>query len=105
MAPSAIPAQSEALNEHVTYIQNNKDRMRYVELRRRGLPVGSGSTESGCNTLLNLRVKRNAEHWSVEGLQGVLTLRGIHRSERFDPFWKNFARGYRSKVMKLASAV
>ena len=97
--------KSEALNEHVTYIRNNKDRMRYVELRRRGLPVGSGSTESGCNTLLNLRVKRNAEHWSVEGLQGVLTLRGIHRSERFDPFWKNFARGYRSKVMKLASAV
>ena len=51
-----------------------------------------------------LRVKRNAEHWSEEGLQGVLTFRGIHRSERFDTFWKYFVRRYHSTVIKLATA-
>ena len=95
---------SADLWEHLVYLRNNKDRMRYVELRKRGLPIGSGATESGCNTLLNLRVKRNAEHWSEEGLQGVLVLRGIHRSERFDPFWKYFTRRYHSKVTKLSIA-
>lgn len=95
---------SEDLWEHLVYLRNNKDRMRYVELRKRGLPVGSGATESGCNTLLNLRVKRNAEHWSEEGLRGVLVLRGIHRSERFDSFWKYFTRRYHSKVIKLSIA-
>ena len=95
---------SKDLWEHLVYLRNNKDRMRYVELRASGLPVGSGATESGCNTLLNLRVKRNAEHWSEEGLQGVLTFRGIHRSERFDTFWKYFVRRYHSTVIKLATA-
>ena len=72
--------------------------MRGDALRAAGLPIGSGTTESGCNTLLNLRVKRNAEHWSVDGLQGVLTLRGIHESLRFEPFWKYFSRRYQNKV-------
>lgn len=97
-------AGRDALHEHLVYLSNNKDRMRYVSLRAAGLPIGSGTTESGCNTLLNLRVKRNAEHWSVEGLQGVLTLRGIHESLRFEAFWKYFARRYRSKVEARALA-
>ncbi|MEZ4394212.1 MAG: hypothetical protein R3A48_24330 [Polyangiales bacterium] len=60
--------------------------MRYVKLRERGLPIGSGTTENGCNTMLNRRMKRNAEHWSLEGLRGVLTLRGIHQSQRLEAF-------------------
>ena len=94
----------QALHEHRVYLSNNKDRMRYVTLRAQGLPIGSGTTESGCNTLLNLRVKRNAEHWSVEGLQGVLTLRGIHESQRFEGFWKYLARRYRDEVSHYAMA-
>lgn len=102
--PELNRAGREALEEHVVFLANNKDRMRYVELRAAGLPIGSGTTESGCNTMLNLRVKRNAEHWSVEGLRGVLTLRGIHESLRFEPFWKYFARRYRTKVEAYALA-
>ena len=73
-------------------------------MRSLGLPIGSGTTESGCNTLLNLRVKRNAEHWSVDGLQGVLTLRGVHESQRFEGFWKYFAHRYKSEVEPVAMA-
>lgn len=94
----------DALHEHRVYLANNKDRMRYVELRAEGLPIGSGTTESGCNTMLNLRVKRNAEHWSIEGMQGVLTLRGIHESERFEPFWKYLTRRYQCDVKNYAMA-
>ena len=97
-------AGRDALHEHQVYLSNNKDRMRYVMLRAHGLPIGSGTTESGCNTMLNLRVKRNAEHWSVEGLQGVLTLRGIHESLRFEAFWRYFARRYRNNVEAQALA-
>lgn len=97
-------AGREALREHQVYLANNKDRMRYAALRAAGLPIGSGTTESACNTLLNLRVKRNAEHWSVEGLQGVLTLRGIHESRRFEAFWKYFSRRYQTRVVDCAMA-
>lgn len=88
----------DALHEHRVYLANNKDRMRYIALRAEGLPIGSGTTESGCNTMLNLRVKRNAEHWSVDGLQGVLTLRGTHESLRFELFWKYLSRRYQNNV-------
>lgn len=96
--PRLDAAGADALHEHRVYLSNHKDRMRYVALHAAGLPVGSGPTESGCNTVLNLRVKRNAEHWSVEGLRGVLTLRGIHESLRFEAFWHYFARRYHDKV-------
>ena len=33
------------LQGNATFIQNNKDRMRYVSLRKASLPVGSGVTE------------------------------------------------------------
>ena len=98
------PAGRDALREHVVYLANNKDRMRYAGMRELNLPIGSGTNESGCNTLLNLRVKRNAEHWSIEGLQGVLTLRGIHESLRFDGFWKHSARRYTREVKPVAMA-
>ena len=93
----------DALHEHRVYLVNNKDRMKYIALRAAGLPIGSGTTESGCNTMLNLRVKRNAEHWSVDGLQGVLTLRGIHESLRFELFWKYFSRQNNVEVYALAA--
>lgn len=94
----------EDLSEHVTYLRNNKDRMRYRDLAQAGLPVGSGAVESACNTVLNLRTKRNAEHWSNQGLRGVLTLRGIHQSKRFDAFWMHLSKQYQSNVMPSARA-
>jgi hypothetical protein len=95
---------ADALQEHLTYLDNNKDRMRYTTLRAHGLPIGSGATESACNTLRNLRAKRNAEHWSEAGLEGVLTLRGIHQSDRFDPFWQRLANAYVKDVTPVRRA-
>jgi len=97
-------ATGEALDDHMKFIHNNKDRMRYALLKSRGLPVGSGTTESACNTLLNLRVKRNAEHWSEPGLNGVLTVRAVHQSERFDSFWRVLAHDYTDHVMRTSRA-
>lgn len=97
-------ADKEALAEHTTYLRLNKDRMRYATLRAHGLPIGSGATESACNTLLNLRVKRNAEHWSEPGIQGVLTLRGVHQSGRFESFWPLLAHDYIDHVTPILRA-
>ena len=100
-----LPVQeAAAVYEHIVYLRNNKDRMRYVVLANARLPVGSGSVESSCNTLLNLRTKRNAEHWSNSGLRGVLTLRGVHRSSRFETFWPHLAKRYRARVVAIEKA-
>lgn len=82
----------EDLDEHVTYFANNKDRMRYATLRERGLPVGSGATEGACKSLVMVRAKGCGQRWHPEGLDAVLTLRGLDMSERLAPVFDLFAR-------------
>ena len=81
-----------ALDEHVTYLHNNKHRMRYATLRSTGLPVGSGPTEGACKSLVMVRAKGCGQRWHVEGLDAVLTLRGLDMSERLPAVFDLFAR-------------
>jgi hypothetical protein len=98
------PAQQARLDEHLVYIANNKDRMRYSRLRSVGLPIGSGVTESAAKNVINMRAKRSGQRWSVEGLQGVLTLRAQLKSDRLPAFWKVLSRRYVANVNNVAHA-
>ena len=88
----------EALWDHLRFIRNNKDRMRYVTLRRAGLPVGSGVTESTCKTVIGQRAKGAGQRWREVGLRGVVTLRALHQSDRLPRFWSHLATGYTANV-------
>ena len=68
----------ELLLDNLTFIENNGDRMRYVDLREAGLPIGSGATEGACKSLVSCRAKRSGQRWHGEGVAAVLTLRAIH---------------------------
>jgi hypothetical protein len=89
---------AEKLWEHLVYIRNNKDRMRYVTLRANGLPVGSGATEGACKSVIGIRTKRASEHWKDDGLASVLTLRAMHLSERLPAFWQCFRARYTKTI-------
>lgn len=84
--------------EHMVYIANNKDRMRYVSLAVAGLPCGSGVTESAAKTVVNRRAKNSGQRWSVDGLRNVLTLRATLQSDRLPSFWTYFSRRYTAAV-------
>jgi hypothetical protein len=88
----------EVLWDHLRFIRNNKDRMRYVTLRRAGLPVGSGVTESTCKTVIGHRAKGAGQRWREAGLRGVVTLRALHQSDRLPRFWSHLAAGYTASV-------
>ncbi len=92
----------EKLWEHLVYIRNNKDRMRYVSLRDKGLPVGSGATEGACKSVIGMRTKRASEHWKEDGLGSVLTLRAMHLSDRLPAFWQRFRARY-TKTVEVAA--
>src|SRR5690606_20517998 len=64
----------DQLSEHLGYVTNNKDRMRYVRLRNAGLPVGSGVTESAARTVIGQRAKGSGQRWRERGLRNALTL-------------------------------
>jgi hypothetical protein len=93
----------EDLEAELTYLRNNKDRMRYVTLRLAGLPVGSGVTESAAKTVIGLRSKRGGQQWG-DNLRGVLALRGIVKSERFAAFWMHYARRHAANVNDVGAA-
>ena len=90
--------KQEQLWEHIRYLQNNKDRMRYVTLECAGLPIGSGVTESAAKTVIGRRAKNAGQRWAEHGLRGVLTLRALHQSQRLPPFWGRFSRRYVKNV-------
>ena len=88
----------KTLSDHLRFIRNNKDRMRYVTLRRVGLPIGSGVTESTAKTVINQRANGAGQRWRESGLRGVVTLRAIHQSDRLPQFWSHLAPRYAAHV-------
>ena len=96
--------QRKKLDEHITYIKNNSDRMRYRTLRDQGMPIGSGITESTCKTVVNMRAKGAGQRWSIPGLRGALNLRALNASDRFDAFWAYFVKTHIANVNNCAHA-
>jgi hypothetical protein len=76
--------------EALTYLQNNKDRMRYDEYRKAGLPITSSHMESTVK-MFNRRVKGTEKFWSEEGAEAVLQLRADNLSENepLKTYWEN----------------
>lgn len=95
-------ATASKLWEELVYIRNNKDRMRYATLHRRGLPVGSGVTEGACKSVIARRAKGCGQRWHEDGLGAALTLRAIHRSDRLPRFWKSLSRRYIARIEAVA---
>jgi hypothetical protein len=54
---------AEAIEPHLTYLENNASRMRYVHLIERGLPVGSGVTEGACKSTIKMRTNGCGQRW------------------------------------------
>ena len=65
------------------YLQSNRDRMDYKTYRERGLLIGSGAIESAHRTVMQRRLKRAGQRWSINGAQRVLTLRVCAMSNRW----------------------
>jgi hypothetical protein len=90
--------KAEELWEHLVYLKNNKDRMRYVTLRATGMPCGSGVTESAAKTVIGERANCSGQRWGESGLRAALTVRAVLLSNRFPAFWRHLARRYTARV-------
>ena len=85
--PESSPRQRVA--EALSYLQNQKERMRYATYRQQGLPITSSHIESTIKQV-NQRVKGSEKFWSESGAEAILQLRADTLSET-DPlasFWQ-----------------
>ena len=70
------------------YFEGNRTRMRYDEFRAEGYPIGSGTVESGINTVVHHRMKRPGRGWERSNGQAMLAGLSELHSGRFDQAWK-----------------
>lgn len=62
------------------YLQNNKDKMKYDEYRKKGLPLVSSLVESMVKQI-SRRVKGTEKFWTNEGAEAILQLRADYLSD------------------------
>jgi hypothetical protein len=86
----AAAARRQAVDETLTYVMNNRERMDYAEYCRLGLPVSSAPVESTIEQI-NRRVKGSEKFWLEGGAEAILQLRAAQLSQ--DDRWnRNWSR-------------
>jgi hypothetical protein len=87
------PSKRTALQELLTYLENNQHHMDYPRYRALGLPVGSGQVEAQCKTLVGARCKQaGMRNWTYQGAEAVLRLRAARQDGTFHELWNRRLR-------------
>jgi hypothetical protein len=73
----------KVVREAVIYLFHNRLRMDYAAYRQAGFPIGSGTIESACKTVVQARMKLAGMRWSRAGATAMLTLRSLSLSSRW----------------------
>lgn len=71
------------VRQAIGYFFHNRHRMHYAAYRQAGLPIGSGTIESACKTVVQQRMKQAGMRWSRPGAQAMLALRCLLLSDRW----------------------
>jgi hypothetical protein len=86
----SLARRNAQIDSEIKYLQRNKKRMDYCNLRKKNLPIGSGVIEAACKNLIGARMKKSGMRWTIDGGQPVLTLRALILSNRWERFWNFF---------------
>jgi hypothetical protein len=80
---------NKEVNQYIGYLDKNKERMKYAEIRHQKLVLGSGIVESGVRRVINLRFKNASSFWKPDNVEGLYFLRGILLSFRWNILMHN----------------
>jgi hypothetical protein len=69
------------------YFEHNAHRMSYAHFRKLGMFTGSGVVEAGCKAIVAQRCKLSGMRWTLAGAYGILTLRCLDASDRWEETW------------------
>jgi hypothetical protein len=87
------------LDKAISYFGNHQERMDYHLYRAMDLPIGSGVTEAACKSIVKERLCGSGMKWSLGGMEGVLNLRTLIKSEgRWESFWEKAMRHGFTKI-------
>lgn len=78
------------LAQFATYFERHQRRMQYLEFRENGLPIGSGTVESGVKQYKQ-RLCGTGMRWNNDNAQHMLVIRSASLSNQFDTLWQKVA--------------
>lgn len=67
----------------IIYLENNEHRMKYKTFKGKGLLIGSGAIESAHRNVIQSRMKRSGQRWTIKGGQQVLNIRTAKLSNKW----------------------
>ena len=71
------------------YFESRQSKMDYAYFRLAGFPIGSGTVESGVNTVVHHRMKRQGRGWKRKNAQAMLAALSEFHSGRFQIAWQS----------------
>jgi hypothetical protein len=77
----------QTLEDLLTYLGPNRDRMWYGDRLESGEPIGSGMIEGGCKNTIAARLKLNNARWRIRRAERIGTLRCVDASNQWANFW------------------
>lgn len=84
--------RAAAIQVEIAYLEKRRALMRYDELRRKKLPIGSGAVESTIRRVVNLRVKGPGMFWKAEHAEAVIYLRAQALTDRWEEMLERVRR-------------
>jgi hypothetical protein len=76
--------KADGLQTALGYFEHNAHRMRYAHFKSLGMFTGSGAVEAGCKSIAGQRLKLSGMRWTQPGATGILTLRCLQASDRWE---------------------
>jgi hypothetical protein len=71
------------------YFESRQSKMDHAHFRQAGYPIGSGTVESGVNTVVHHRMKRQDRGWKRKNAQAMLAALSEFHSARFQMAWQS----------------
>jgi hypothetical protein len=86
LATAAQLPEDAAVWTEIAYLgrHGEEGHLDYATYRRRRLPMGSGAIESAIRRVINLRLKGNSIFWEEDNAEGMLQVRGLVLSGRWN---------------------
>jgi hypothetical protein len=84
------PEAEETIRALSIYLEGQRERIGYDELRRRGLPRGSGGVESANKLICHVRLKRSGAWWLEANGNAMLRIRCALYNGTFERIFSDY---------------
>ncbi len=86
---ATVPATArEKRDAVVSYLEARREQIDYALFQAAGYPIGSGVVESANKLVVEARLKGSGMHWARANVNGMVALRALVCSQRWEEGWK-----------------